>query len=49
LLVCLFLYYKFNSNVSATAAYYPPFFASPSFNWAGYNVQVGRVAVSYKF
>jgi len=46
-----YLYYNINSNVIAQAPYLAPGFgvASPTFAWSNYNVQVFRIAGSYKF
>jgi opacity protein-like surface antigen len=46
-----YLYYNFgNNNISRNAPYNPGFGAfAPVFNWTNYNVQVFRVAGSYKF
>jgi outer membrane immunogenic protein len=45
-----YLYYGFNNNVTAPAPYFPAFGANaPTFGWGSYNVQVFRVAGSYKF
>jgi len=46
-----YLYYNFDSKVSGVAPYVPAFgnFGSPVFAWDKFQVQVARVAASYKF
>jgi outer membrane immunogenic protein len=46
-----YLYYDFSANnVSRTAPFSPPFGGpQPVFTWANYNIQVFRIAGSYKF
>ena len=46
-----YLYYNINGNVTLTAPYAAPGFGvfSPTFAWQNYNVQVFRIAASYKF
>jgi outer membrane immunogenic protein len=46
-----YLYYKLDGNVSGAAPYSPVFgaFGPPVFAWQNYNVQVFRIAGSYKF
>jgi outer membrane immunogenic protein len=52
-----YLYYNINNgDVSASAPYSPPVIAgaatvagSPNYSWSRYNVQVLRLAASYKF
>jgi outer membrane immunogenic protein len=45
-----YLYYNFSNNNQAPAPYFPGFGANaPVFSWSNYNVQVFRVAGSYKF
>ena len=46
-----YLYYNINSNVVLQAPYLSPGFgvAAPTFAWSNYNVQVFRIAGSYKF
>jgi len=46
-----YLYYQINSNKGLQAPYAAPGFgvASPIFSWQNYNVQVFRIAGSYKF
>jgi opacity protein-like surface antigen len=50
-----YLYHNINNaNVTASPGFAPPGISAalvlpPTYTWANYNVQVARVAVSYKF
>jgi len=46
-----YLYYGFDKSVIGNAPYVPTFFGavSPVFTWSGYNIQVGRLGLDYKF
>jgi hypothetical protein len=46
-----YLYYNINGNTTLTAPYAAPGFGvfAPTFAWQNYNVQVFRIAGSYKF
>ena len=46
-----YLYYQIHGSKTLGAPYLAPAFgvASPTFSWSNYNVQVFRIAASYKF
>ena len=48
-----YLYYGFHNSTAASSAFFPPVAGAPlpvRFSWSGdYNVQVARIAASYKF
>src|SRR5262245_5633796 len=44
-----YLYYGFDNNTSAGAAFVPAVGPGVTYNWDKYNVQVARIALSYKF